>query len=509
MICYVLLVFSILVSLMGRGEGATAAYEPTDVFLFNCGAASDNVDENGRNWTVENLKFMPSNSVKDSISLDALYQESGVPQVPYMNARIFRSNFTYSFSVSPGWKFLRLYFYPTRYGSEFYSVNYFFSVTVNNFTLLRNFSAHFTVNASIQESKYLIKEYIIPVNQMLNLTFTPSLNSLAFVNGIEIVSMPDRFYSKGGFENMITNVGSMVESEIDNSTAFETVHRRNIGGRLVSDVRDSGMFRRWFPDDEDEIEGVVVSFPNAKINYTDKTPAYVAPEDVYATSRSMGNLNNDPRLNLQRNMTWYFTVDAGYTYLVRLHFYETMLEVNGTNQRIFSIYLGNQMAKQVMDLFWLSGGTRNPMFLDFRVDVGFANRTKSNIQLDLHPLALTGAWFNDVLLNGLEILKLSNTDGNLAGSPDLTPNPVTQPIKKGKKSHVLVIILILVGSTIGLASFIVVLMLSMRQMKRKKKMKENSVVMFKVLLKQYSYAELKKITKSFSHIVGKGGLIDT
>ncbi|KAL1194329.1 putative receptor-like protein kinase [Cardamine amara subsp. amara] len=166
---------------------------------------------------------------------------------------------------------------------------------------------------------------------MLNLTFKPSLYSLAFVNGIEIVSMPDLFYSKGGFDNKIINVGSVAEFEIDNSTAFETIHRRNVGGEMVSDVRDSGMFRWWYPDEDFQMKGVVVSIPQAKIKYTDKTPAYVAPEDVYATSRSMGLTNEYLRHNLEMNMTWYFTVDVGYTYLVRLHFFETSLEVNGTH----------------------------------------------------------------------------------------------------------------------------------------------------------------------------------
>ncbi|KAL1202788.1 putative receptor-like protein kinase [Cardamine amara subsp. amara] len=510
MICYVLFVFSILCSVTGGGEGATVAYNPTDLFLFNCGSTSDNVDDNGRNWTVENRKFMLSNLDNASFSSDALYQKTGVPQVPYMKARIFRSDFTYSFPVSPGWKFIRLYFYPNQYNFGFDAVNTFFSVTVNGFTLLQNFSADITVKASKTES--IIKEFIVPVNQTLNLTFKPSLSSLAFVNGIEIVSMPDRFYSKGGFDDKIINVDSFVDFEIDNSTAFETVHRRNIGGQMVSDVRDSGMFRQWLPDDDFGNGGVVVSVLNAKINYTDKTPVYVAPEDVYATSRSMGVINKDPSLNLQRNLTWYFTVDAGYTYLVRLHFFETTLDVNGINQRVFSIFIGKQEAKREMDVIRLSGGSQNPVYIDFRVFVGSENGMRPDLRLDLHPLAETGPLFYDAILNGVEILKLNSSDGNLAGtnpdpilSSDLTPSLISPRVGKGNNSHILVIILIPVGSTIVLATFIVALMLSMRQMKRKKKRKENSIVTFKVPLKQYTYAELKKITKSFSYTLGKGG----
>ncbi|KAL1202781.1 putative receptor-like protein kinase [Cardamine amara subsp. amara] len=387
MIRHAFLTFSILISAAVLGEGATPAYKPTEVFLFNCGATSDKIDDSGRNWTVENRKILPSNSENASFLADASYQESGVPQVPYMEARIFRSDFTYSFPVTPGWKFLRLYFYPTKYGS--YAADSFFSVTVNSFTLLQNFSAHLTVNAS--KSKSLIKEFIIPVKQTMNLTFKPSLNSLAFVNGVEIVSMPDGFYSKGGFDDNLINVGREVDFKINNSTAFETFHRRNIGGQMVPGVSDTGMFRPWFPDEDYEVEGVVVSVPDAKINYTDKTPAYVAPEDVYATSRSMGLLNKDPSLNLQRNMTWHFTVDAEYTYLVRLHFFETTLEVNGINQRVFSIFIGKQEAMKEMDVIRLSGGSQNPVYIDFRVSVGSENGMRPDLRLDLHPLADTGA----------------------------------------------------------------------------------------------------------------------
>ncbi|CAF1859568.1 unnamed protein product, partial [Brassica oleracea var. botrytis] len=68
-------------------------------------------------------------------------QNVAVSQVPFMEARIFRSEFTYKFQVSTGWKFLRLYFYPTRYGSDFSSNSYFFSVSVDGLTLLKNFNA--------------------------------------------------------------------------------------------------------------------------------------------------------------------------------------------------------------------------------------------------------------------------------------------------------------------------------------------------------------------------------
>ena len=504
--CNVLFLLSVLVSVTA---GVTAAYHPTDVFLFNCGDTSNNVDNSGRNWTVESRQILSSNLVNASFTSEASYQKAGVSRIPYMKARIFRSEFTYSFPVTPGSIFLRLYFYPTQYKSGFDAVNSFFSVKVNGFTLLRNFNADSTVQASIPLSNSLIKEFIIPVHQTLNLTFTPSKNLLAFVNGIEIVSMPDRFYSKGGFDNVLRNVSSDVDFQIDNSTAFESVHRLNVGGQIVNEVDDSGMFRRWLSDDSFGNSGSIVNVPGVKINYTEKTPAYVAPYDVYATSRLMGNSSN-----LMFNLTGMFlTVDAGYNYLVRLHFCETLPQVTKAGQRVFSIFVEDKMAKKETDVIRLSGGPRIPMYLDFSVYVGFeSGMIQPELRLDLVPLKDTNQTYYDAILSGVEILKLNDSDGNLARpnpellvSTDSTPDDsnVTPPIKG--KPHVLVIILIVVGSVIGLATFIVIIMLLIRQMKRKKNKKENSVIMFKLLLKQYIYAELKKITKSFSHTVGKGG----
>ncbi|KAL0733304.1 hypothetical protein Bca4012_009514 [Brassica carinata] len=498
MISYVMFVFSILVSVNEAGEVAKAAYNPTDVFLINCGSTSETIDTGGRTWTPEQPKFMELSLENTSFFSDASHQDSGVPMVPYMTARIFRSNFTYSFSVSPGWKFLRLYFYSTRYGSDFYAFKSFFSVTVNGFTLLRNFSG---VNTYEPLEKYVIKEFVIPVKHTIHLTFMPCRHSSAFVNGLEIVSMPDRFYSKGGFDDYVREVGTVLRFEINNATALETVYRLNVGGRMIDDVEDTGMFRRWLSDDYlvSENSGIVPVVPGVKINYTEETPAYVAPEDVYVTSRSMGNGNN-PKINLNFNSTWLLAVDAGFNYLVRLHFCETLAEVNGPGERVFTIFIENQVAEAKIDVIGLSGGSRNPMYLDFYTFVASNNISgeRRDLRLELRPYIYDSPKYFDGILNGIEILKLNDSEGSLA-----RPNLNSETLRD--KSHVVVIILKSVGSAIGLVTIVVVLMLLMRHIKGKRNRQNNSVAIFKVLLKHYTYAEVKKITKSFSHKIGKGG----
>ncbi|CAH8358322.1 unnamed protein product [Eruca vesicaria subsp. sativa] len=524
------LILPILLSI-AVSRATAAAYDPTDLFLFNCGATSDNTDETGRKWTAENRQTLSTNAANASFSSDASSQEPGVPQVPYMKARIFRSDFTYSFPVSPGYKYLRLYFYPTRYEPGFDAATSFFSVTVNNrFTLLKNFSTNLTVTAS--KKNVLIKEFIIPVHQTLNLTFTPSTNSSAFVNGIEIVSMPDRFYSKGGFDDRVVNVGSEVDYYIDNTTtSFETVYRLNVAGQEVGDTE---MFRRWVSDDDfflSENSGIKpVVEEDVKIKYTDETPAYVAPEDVYRTYRTMGNVN-DARLNMNFNLTWLFGVDAGFPYLVRLHFCETLPEVNQPGQRMFSIFLRKQVAKLEMDVIHLSGGSRVPVYLDFVLRAG----SETDLRVDLHPFSAVIPKYLDAILNGLEILKLNNSDGNLAGPnpPNPNPPPNSQDIQKEqKKSHVLVITLAIVGSAILLAMLVVVAVIIKKKKKKKNEFSvhntskptdsswthlplvtgtsshtRSTTSLPSVLCRRFSIQEIKSATNNFEKelIVGVGG----
>ncbi|KAF8098421.1 hypothetical protein N665_0267s0006 [Sinapis alba] len=518
MLSHALLVICILVSAAVLGD-ATVAYKPTDLFLINCGSTSDTIDSQSQTWTSDQHQFLTSKINNASLSSDASYQEE-VPQVPYMTASIFLSNVNYSFPVSPGWKYLRLYFYPTRYESGFDAASSFFSVTVNGFTLLKNFSADLTAKASNDE--FIIKEFIVPVNETLNLTFTPSPSSLAFVNGIEIVSMPDRFYSKGGFDNMITNVGSgAIDFPIDNSTAFETVYRVNVAGKMIDAVSDTGMFRRWLADEFllSENSGIVPDVPGVKINYTEKTPAYVAPEEVYTTYRTMGNVQN-PMLNLNFNLTWLFPVDAGFLYLVRLHFCETLPEVNGPGQRVFTISIRNEIAKLDMDVIGMSGGSRIPMYLDFSVYVGSETGPRPDLRLDLHPYKEVFPKYYDAVLNGVEILKLNSSEGSLAGpnpnplgSSDQTRNRVKPSIRKGT-SHVLVITLAVGGSLIVLAMLVAVIVL----LRKKKKTKDfllhttsnptdSSSPLTTYLCRRFSIFEIKYATNDFDEklIVGAGG----
>ncbi|CAK9184446.1 unnamed protein product [Ilex paraguariensis] len=258
-------------------------YIPSNYFLLNCGSSS----------TSE--------------------QNPSANQVPYMAARIFHSQFTYTFPVSAGPKFIGLYFYPVNY-SDLDIANSFFSVTSGGYTLFSNFSAFLNVSAMKPAVASLRKEFIVNVrnNQRLNITFLPSPKSHAFVNGIEVVLMPENLYIRGS-DYQIPLVSQKQQFFIENSSALEILYQLNVGGNEVSITDDTGMFRLWLSDDD--YTYTAHGFPphrEVPIRYTQETLPYTAPKIVYTTTRTMGNDSQKYKL------TWRFPVDFGFYYLLRL-----------------------------------------------------------------------------------------------------------------------------------------------------------------------------------------------
>lgn len=396
-----------------------ADYSPTDKIFLNCGGPPDSTDTDGRKWTSDIGSMFALSSTKSSTSTPSV-QKPSVPEVPYMSARIFQSEFTYSFPVASGRKFLRLHFYPATYNGLNAS-DAIFSVTCGKFTLLRNFSASLTTEALNYD--YMMKEFSINVpSEVLNVTFTPSpnaSNSYAFINGIEVISHPD-IYSTDGSEVV---VGQSTGFTIDNSTALENLYRLNVGGNDISSSGDTGLFRSW-RDDSVYIFGAangVTEVPDANttIAFPPGSPSYIAPLDVYSTLRSMGP---NASVNQNYNLTWFFNIDSGFSYLVRLHFCEVTDVITKVNQRVFSIYLNNQTAEKEADVIaWANGGNGIPVHKDYIVFVP-NGPPQQDLWLALHPYLQSKPQYYDAILNGIEIFKVSDTSGNLAGvNPDPLP----------------------------------------------------------------------------------------
>ncbi|KAK1412464.1 hypothetical protein QVD17_33742 [Tagetes erecta] len=341
-----------------------------------------------------------------------------------MTARIFRSEFNYSFPVASGRKFVRLYFYPAVYANNLDVSKGVFSVVSGSYTLLKNFSAYETTNNL--NFDFITKEYSVNVDSgYLNLTFTPAPgtpDSYAFVNGIEIVSHPDIYSSNG---NTLI-VGTGTSFDISNATVLENVYRLNVGGQAISPSGDTGLFRSW-NDDTEYIFGAstgapVAANPNVTISYPSGMPDYVAPVDVYKTARTMGPT---PEVNTGFNLSWYFDVDTGFSYLVRLHFCEVLPDITKINQRVFEIFVNNQTAETEADVVGWATKQYVPVIKDYVVFFALG-APREDLWLALHPNTVRKSEFYNAILNGVEIFKINASDGNLAGSLP-SPAPV-QPI---------------------------------------------------------------------------------
>ncbi|KAL8044226.1 hypothetical protein ABFX02_08G033000 [Erythranthe guttata] len=437
--------------LLTAAAAAVPAFIATDFILLNCGASSSLNDSSSRIWSGDGgSRYAPANADTVSSASKASRMLPSVAAVPYETARVLQSPFTYSFPVLEGRKFVRLYFYPDTYSGADTS-NSFFSVTANSFTLLSNFSAF--LNSPDPSNPNFMKEFIINVreNQRLDLTFSPNPNSFAFINGIEIVSIPDKLYFWGNLAGL-KFVNQLFP--VQNDTALENLYRFNVGGNYV-DIKDDsgparGMFRAWY-DDSNYIFGADYGYSphveHVPINYTAETPPYSAPEIVYQTSRVMANTSI--------SLEWAFPVDSGFYYLLRFHFCEIQLEVTGQNQRPFTISINNQTAEIEVDVIQLTGGTHIPVFRDlitFVPDDG--RRGRKDLRLSLFPFTEGNPKYANALLNGLEIFKLNDSTRSLAAAnpppaaaslPPPLPNPPSKN-KSGGSSIILPVVCSVIGA---------------------------------------------------------------
>ncbi|PIN27194.1 Serine/threonine protein kinase [Handroanthus impetiginosus] len=463
-----------------------AAYNATDFILLNCGASFSMNDTSGRAWEPDELsRYVQPNAVS--------YMNPSIFRVPYETVRVFQSPSSYHFPVSRGPKFLRLYFYATAY-STFDSSQSFFSVRANGFTLLNNFSTFLNSPSWLDPS--FKKEFIINVqeNQSLNVTFIPNTNTLAFINGIEIVSFPDNLYFRGDHVPI-----KFVDKwfYLTNHTALENLYRLNVGGNDVGIQDDSGpsrgMFRAWSQDD-DYIFGADFGYtPHAEdlpIKYTDQTLTYSAPKKVYTTSRVMGNNS--------RSLEWAFPVDSGFFYLLRFHFCEIQLEVTEQNERVFDIFVDNQMLDTQADVIFWTRGTRIPIFKDNIVWVSYdGRRGKKDLRLSLSPNTLGHPKYSNTLLNGLEIFKLSDANQSLAAA---NPKPAVISMPRAKKIKTLIVLAVVVA-----VSFFI--FQRCREPKKSCRTSGSSIPLPSDLCRRFLLEEIKTATNNFDQnfIIGKGG----
>lgn len=389
---------------------------------ISSGVSGNSTAKNGRLWIGDTAepKFLKlsGKSTKSRIR----NQTPLVDSVPYSTARISHQEFTYTFHLTSGQKFIRLHFHPASYKSFKNSID-FFTVKAGHYTLLSNFSA--SIAAAASGVNYFTKEFCLNIedNQELSVTFSPSSrtgssgDTYAFVNGIEIVSMPTGLYFTQDGELGPLVVGKKYRFYIDNSTALEMVQRLNVGGNSIQSTEDQSMFREWDEDLKFLLTTQGVSLKKIiPITYS-YAPSHTAPSKVYQTARSV-----PPDDDMKRdNLTWMIPVDLGFRYLVRLHFCELELGITSNGGRMFSIVINNQIAEADVDVIQWGGKQGAAVYRDYVVLMDGGRMEQHHfLNISLHPnLALSGKQ-TDGILNGLEVFKLSNPDNNLANPNTMT-----------------------------------------------------------------------------------------
>ncbi|KAK9924883.1 hypothetical protein M0R45_033229 [Rubus argutus] len=492
-------------------------YTPVEDITIACGDSGTQINKfDNRTWSGDiNSKFSPleQNQADNNISQVRKAPSSSFRgRVPYTTARLSHSEFTYQFSLTTGQKFVRLYFYPASY-DDFDRSKSLFSVDVGGYTLLQDFNASFTADAAGVETIYREFCLIIDDEQSLYITFTPSKakDAYAFINGIEIVSMPDNLYYSAPQSNGVDYVGKGVSFPIQKGTAMEMVYRINIGGSSVSSNQDTGMYRNWdgadetYMDDSSRRLSVSTSNPSIHLKFA-KIPQYSAPKEVYQTGRSM-DIN---KINQSYNLTWEFPVDSNTLHLVRLHFCEFEPEITKSGERTFIIYMANQTADEAIDIIELSGGKGIPVYRDYVVassDPG--SQKKASVVITLQAFQMD--WmikYKNVMLNGLEIFKLVDLNGLLA-QPN--PNPKVTP---HSLNHSTRFMLIITGVVFSILLFSVIGFLVFRQRRKvkdsgssRRRMKSTMTPESSYLCRYFSLAEIKAATKNFNDtfIIGAGG----
>ncbi|XP_071734536.1 receptor-like protein kinase THESEUS 1 [Rutidosis leptorrhynchoides] len=485
-----------------------------DSFLISCGQDNPVELEDGR--VFESDLGNSHVSISPISNTTITNSEKGAPTI-LSSARVFTSSSIYTFSTKKiGRHWVRIHFYPLN-NTKFDLSSAVFSVEANGITLIHEFS-FFRGN----KSYHLLKEYVIEVtgsnSGRLVLGLLPWDNSVAFINAIEILSVPD-----DQFSSKVIPIPLGLAHEFPTHVGFETVYRINMGGYSLPPNNDS-FWRKWESDksflvNPAAVRNVSVN-PNS-IQYHDGVTSDIAPNWVYATADEMADANvNDQRFNI----SWRFEVEESFGYFIRLHFCDIV--GSRLHDLVFNVYINNQSAIESLDVSQRAKGLSSAYFIDFFTNMSMGSDT---ILVQVGPNHLTG-YLPTALLNGLEIMKMSNPSDSLDGK--LAINFESNDKKKSKKIRPMIVILsCLGGGFLIVVVFLISLMFFLCCRHKKKPKKEentrwspiptyvgNSATKFSSntygstsaspsLGQTISFSEVREATKNFdkSLLIGAGG----
>lgn len=375
-------------------------FVPQDNYLINCGASGSVQLDDGRTFRSdpESVSFL---STPVDIKITAKNSPTAAsPLSPlYLSARVFSDVSTYSFFVSqPGRHWIRLYFLPIP-DKKYNLTSATFSVFTDNMVLLHDFSF------IASPPNPILKEYIVVTQgDTLKIIFTPK-DSIAFINAIEVVSAPPTL-----IPNTTNGLPPQEQFDISNN-ALQVVFRLNMGGALVTAFNDT-LGRTWLPDApflKLEAAAQAAWVPPRTIKYPDDkvvTPL-IAPANIYSTAQQTTSTNTS---QARFNITWEMEAEPGFKYLIRLHFCDIISKA--LNSLYFNVYINGMMAVSNLDLSSLTMGLAVTYYQDFTVDS--SSIINSTLLVQVGP-STTDSSNTDAILNGLEVMKISNQENSLDG----------------------------------------------------------------------------------------------
>ncbi|PHT49161.1 Receptor-like protein kinase THESEUS 1 [Capsicum baccatum] len=378
-----------------------ASFTPIDCFLISCGSSKSIQVEDGR-------VFEPDFGDSDvGLSTNSLItvsnNENGLLSELHNSARVFTKSSVYTISTKQiGRHWLRLHFYAVK-NNQHDLKSAVFSVLANGITLLRDFSF-----SRLGKKEPLLKEYVVEIGGSsssgnLVLTLSPASGSVAFINGIEVVSMPE-----GQFDFSVVPIPMGPGFVIPSSVALETVYRVNMGGPKLTPRNDT-LWRMWNSDHSFLVNpgsARNVTKDPKSVKYPAGESVDIAPNWVYATAQEMA----DARVVDQKfNITWAFQVARGFTYFIRMHFCDIVSA--SLNNLIFDVYINNQTAVEALDVSTKTMALSSAYFVDFVVNMS-AGSDKIFVQVGPSNLRTSPA---NAILNGLEIMKMSSPSNSLDG----------------------------------------------------------------------------------------------
>ncbi|KAL8471796.1 hypothetical protein ACS0TY_029141 [Phlomoides rotata] len=514
-----LLVMLITLCLFGHfhiipASNTPATYSPPDNIVISCGSSASSTTMDGRVWTGDSgsRSSLPLQIIGKSSNSRAIHQLYSPDSLLYNTARASSHEFSYVFHVKPGQIFIRLHFFQDSY-KGFKRSKALFTVKVGPYTLLSNFS---TSPASDDLSaKQIIKEYCVNVDegQTLTITFSPAQRNrksddfFAFVNGIEVVSMPIGLYFSRDGEAGALVAGRKHRFYIDNSTALELVQRLNVGGASISPVEDSSLFRRWDEDSDYLLETGALPVNSLTTVRYGGTSSYIAPIEVYQTGRIITPADTKLSTN---NLTWKIPVELGFRYLIRLHFSEFQLglEKSAKDFSIFSIVINNQIAEGNADVTQWGGTFGVAVYRDYIVMME-GDKMAGKRYLTITYQQESKSRDNKLIgaLSALELFKLSNPDNNLAGTgpvPEKQHSRSTPQHKKANLSYSMNTIAAVLTALLALLNVAVYHIARVVDSNAQRNKKPSST---ESLCRQFSIDEIQRSTNNFDPQlnIGSGG----